>query len=203
MKQIFNDSFSYDSEHRNHEKYYVLFKCIPCKKINLRICEFSKYKSWTDYEFNWRNWSYPSLEITEIDIFNWYIEGSIIDDFKEAIKCYEIEAYKACVTMCRRSLQSAVVEKWANPDDLLRKQINNLPIAQEIKDRAHEIRLFGNRGAHPNSDLLEEVTEAEAKETIDFLKQFFNYLYIMPKKVANSKIKRDIQSVQEIDLQEA
>lgn len=194
MKSLFFNSFIEYTEYKNIITYYVVFQCVPCNKLTLKTCNFSSYKTVNDFQFDWRNGQYPTIEITEINDFDWYVPNDIIIDFKEAIKCFEIDAYKACVAMCRRSLQSVMIEKNANQNKDLNDQINEIQILQDIKDWAHEIRHFGNRWAHPNKDWLKEVTKEEAKEVIDFMKQFFNYVYVMPKKVEISKIKREEKS---------
>lgn len=113
------------------------------------------------------------------------IPTNVADDYIEAIKCFDVSAYKASVVMCRRALQTSVIGKSASKgylndqiDELCRKGI----ITAEIGQWSHEIRLTGNIGAHP--DGLENVTRQEAEELIKFMEEYLNYVYIMPAKVA-------------------
>jgi len=94
--------------------------------------------------------------------------------------------------MFRRALQSALVILGSNHKLDLIKQIDfleSLPI--DIKDWAHQIRIFGNWGAHPDKDNLKEVDADDVTEVHDFISKFFTYMFIMPKKVELSRAKRD------------
>lgn len=111
------------------------------------------------------------------------IPRQVADDYIDAIKSFDVGAWKASVVMCRRALQGSVIEKGAKKDKLW-EQIDELHdrqiITKDIKDWAHEIRLTGNIGAHPDKDGLEDVTKEDAKELIDFIEEYLNYVYIMP-----------------------
>lgn len=121
------------------------------------------------------------------------IPRQVADDYIEAIKCFDIDAWKATVAMCRRALQGSVIEKGAKKERLV-DQIDELYdqqiITKDIKDWAHEIRLTGNIGAHPDKDGLENVTKEDAKELIDFMEEYLNYVYIMPSKVESKRAKK-------------
>jgi hypothetical protein len=120
----------------------------------------------------------------------------VLVDFEEAIKCFEMQAYRASAAMCRRALQSSVTDQRA-PKGKLQDQIDGLHesspdrITTAIKDWAHTIRIFGNWGAHPDDDGLKDVDEKLASEVIEFLSNFFQYVYVMPSKVAQAQAKRD------------
>ena len=120
------------------------------------------------------------------------IPPQVADDYIEAIKCFDVGAWKASVVMCRRALQGSVIEKGAKKDKLV-DQIDELYdqqiITKAIKDWAHEIRLTGNIGAHPDKDGLQDVTREDAKELIEFMEEYLNYVYIMPSKVAAKRAK--------------
>jgi hypothetical protein len=122
------------------------------------------------------------------------IPKDVAEDYAEALRCYDISANKASAAMCRRALQTSVIEKGARKDRL-EKQIDELfekeVITKEIRDWAHEIRLTGNIGAHPDEDGLATVTPAEAKELIDFMEEYLKYVYIMPAKVASKRAKKE------------
>jgi hypothetical protein len=113
------------------------------------------------------------------------IPSDVASDYIEAIKCYDVSAFKASVVMCRRALQTSVLDKGASKgnlndqiDELCRKGI----ITEDIGNWSHEIRLTGNIGAHP--DGLENVTAQDAEDLIHFMEEYLNYVYIMPAKVA-------------------
>jgi len=71
-------------------------------------------------------------------------------------------------------------------------QINSLnSLPSDIKDWAHQIRIFGNWGAHPDKDNLKEVDHDDVIEVNDFISKFFLYVFIMPEKVKLSRTKRE------------
>jgi hypothetical protein len=94
--------------------------------------------------------------------------------------------------MFRRALQSSLVILGANHDLDLIKQIESLnSLPADIKDWAHQIRIFGNWGAHPDKDNLKEVDEDDVAEVYEFFEKYLVYMFIMPKKVQLSRAKRE------------
>jgi hypothetical protein len=93
--------------------------------------------------------------------------------------------------MFRRALQGSLVELGAKEGELI-QQINSLTdLPKDLKDWAHQIRIFGNWGAHPDKDKLKEVSVEEVNETYDFISKFLLYTFIMPRKVEESRKKRE------------
>ena len=122
------------------------------------------------------------------------IPESVAEDYAEAIKCFDVGANRASAAMCRRALQSSVLERGAKKaklrdqiDDLREKQI----ITGAIGDWAHEIRLTGNIGAHPDEDGLEDVSPEDADGLIKFMEEYLNYVYVMPAKVAKKRAEKE------------
>jgi hypothetical protein len=110
----------------------------------------------------------------------------IAEDFREALRCEWIKAFKATVTMCRRALQASCIELKAK-DGRLQDQIDDLAekrlITQLLKELAHEVRVTGNDGAHPGSDGLNDVTEKDAREIIEFTREFFHHVFVVRAKL--------------------
>jgi len=129
----------------------------------------------------------------KVPIIDKSVPSRVAEDYVEAIKCFDIGANRASVVMCRRALQSSVIEKGAEKDRLV-DQIDELYdtqiITKDIKDWAHEIRLTGNIGAHPDEDGLEDVTPEDAEELLKFMEEYLNYVYIMPAKVAAKRARK-------------
>jgi len=96
--------------------------------------------------------------------------------------------------MCRRVLQSSAIQKGAKKEKLV-DQIDELyekeTITKDIRDWAHEIRLTGNIGAHPDKDGLQDVTSEDADELIKFMEEYLKYAYIMPAKVAEKRARKE------------
>jgi len=109
------------------------------------------------------------------------ISREILSDFIEAVKSFNVGAYKAAVAMARRALQQALEDKGATKGKKLLEQINELK-NKKVLDKAtaslaHGVRQFGNYGAHPQNDLLAQVTRDDAKLAIDITKKILKELY--------------------------
>jgi hypothetical protein len=133
------------------------------------------------------------------------IPQSVADDFREALRCLWVEAYKATVTMCRRAIQTACLDLHAVGRDLFH-QIDDLAakskITAPLQQMAHAVRLQGKKAAHPlevekatqqreasagearqddpANDGLEGTTKEEAEAVIEFTREFFHHIYVMP-----------------------
>jgi hypothetical protein len=86
-----------------------------------------------------------------------HVPEGVADDFVEARLCLSVGANKAAAAMCRRALQAAALQKGAGKGDLV-AQIDKLvekgTLNASLADAAHQVRYFGNYGAHPDSDGL-------------------------------------------------
>lgn len=125
------------------------------------------------------------------------IPTEIADDFKEAKRCFSVEAKKATVTMCRRVLQNTCISKGASPNAELVKQIDELEsmrvINPSMKDVAHTIRKIANWGAHPQDDPLKEVTLEDASELLKFTFEFLDEVFVRPARLDALKKKKGIK----------
>ncbi len=122
---------------------------------------------------------------------------SINDDFQEAQLCHAIGAYKACIVMCRRALEQMCDDIGADGDTLYQKirdlQMKGI-IQSEIADLFNEIRYFGNYGAHPKNDLLEEITEDDSETVLEITLHVLKHIYEIPQKLKKLRDRR-IKSV--------
>lgn len=162
---------------RGKTALFEIYQCDNCEELVLFI--------YSDTEIH----QYP----TRIPKLDESIPKQVADDYIEAIRCFDVGAKKASVVMCRRALQNSVIERGAKKDKLL-NQIDELfgsqIITKDIKDWAHEIRLTGNIGAHPDEDGLKDVSGEDANELIKFMEEYLNYVYIMPAMVAKKRAKK-------------
>ncbi len=127
------------------------------------------------------------------------IPEHIKEDFKEALRCIFVDAYNATVEMCRRALEASCLDLGAPKDKVLEKMIDWLEqeriITPYLKNAAHNVRLGGNRGAHPPVDgppLTQDVVPVEnapverierehAEAIVAFTSEFFHHVYVGPK----------------------
>ncbi|MBZ5533883.1 MAG: DUF4145 domain-containing protein [Acidobacteriia bacterium] len=112
------------------------------------------------------------------------IPEDVAEDFREAIRCQWVKAYRACVVMCRRAIQSSVITLNAKGKNLV-EQIDDLAskgtITQPLREFAHEIRLAGNVGAH--ADGLDDTKDSDAEDIVAFTREYLDHVYVMPAKL--------------------
>lgn len=104
----------------------------------------------------------------------------ILRDMVEASKCVDIEASRAAAAMVRRALQQALLNIGTQETDLY-LQIEDLKNRNMLSpfevSFAHGIRFLGNYGAHPQDDLLKEVTLEDAREAFQAVSKILRQLY--------------------------
>lgn len=172
--------------------FYATFRCVPCDKLVLKTFRFRQNEYDRNENLEVAGWQqkFPGEEVTYSNKFDGPVPTIVLEDFKEGVICLYNKCPRAAVSMFRRSLQSALLERGAKPKDELIDQIKNATfLTQDIKDWTHNIRIFGNWGAHPQDDNLKDVDEKTAEETQSFLEEFFNYVYVMPSRVADARKK--------------
>jgi hypothetical protein len=112
------------------------------------------------------------------------VPDGVKEDFKEALRCHWIGAFKAAVLMCRRSLQVSCDREGAQGRDLF-SQIDDLAanqhITEPLKRMAHRIRLLGKKGAHGDfSDIDDTIGEQDAADAIKFMRHYLEHVYELP-----------------------
>lgn len=99
--------------------------------------------------------------------------------YKEALRCEEAEAWLACVVMVGRTLEAISREHFPSDKTLTTfSGINRLHdegiISDQLKTWADELRVLRNIGAHATPN---QVSEADAREAVDFLKAILENVY--------------------------
>lgn len=192
IEALWND---YHILKNNDVEFYFVFRCKPCRKLLLKTfyLEQNKFSREENLKFSgWNDKFPPSLDDQLSNEEKEFVPNDILDDYSEALKCRSIAAHRAGCAMFRRALQSSLVSVGANPKLDLVKQIESLPsLPSDIKDWAHQIRILGNWGAHPDADNLKNVDSDDVIETHDFMSKFILYMFIMPAKVKLSREKRE------------
>ena len=185
--------------------YYALFRCIPCTKLVLKTFRFSQNTYDSNENLSVVGWEdkFPPEELSYAERFEGRVPQEVLIDFREGVVSIGNQCPRAAVSMFRRALQSSLLERGANQEEDLIQQIRNAAfLTQDIKDWAHNIRILGNWGAHPQDDNLREVTLEVARETQAFLEEFFNYVYVMPSRVAEARKRNNPEPVEEDNEEE-
>jgi hypothetical protein len=192
IEKLWND---YHSFRNGDVEFYVVFRCKPCKKLLMKTFLFKQNRYSRDENLEVKGWD-EKFPISFDDVLSneekEHIPEQVLADYQEALKCKSIAANRASCSMFRRALQSSLVLLGASHKLDLIKQIESLTsLPKDIIDWAHQIRIFGNWGTHPDKDKLKEVDSDDVAEVHDFISKFFVYIFIMPEKVKLSRAKRD------------
>ena len=114
------------------------------------------------------------------------IPPRIKSEFEEASLCFAVGAYRACVAMCQRTLESL----WQN------KRVSGLSqllgdglISQRLYDRANEIRHWA--GITKHKPIAKPVSGEDAEELLAYLDAILNHVYVEPKSFKALKKKRE------------
>ena len=130
----------------------------------------------------------PGLDIEEDQRF----PDKVARDFAEARVCLALGAYHAAATMARRCLQAIAYDKGA-PEKRLLDQINWLVeqqiITSDVGDLAHQLRLKGNIGAHPDSDGIADIGLKDAEEIVKYTGLILEVVFGIPAKLDEIKPK--------------
>jgi hypothetical protein len=156
-------------------------RCIACNKYILAIIEEAFLPSGR------QKWVYKVHY--PLGKPNDYVSEDIPEacrlDFQEALRCRWVNAYNATIEMCRRALESSCIELGADTQLVLASMIDWVhsqgKITTPLKDMAVKIKLGGNRAAHASDRTL---TADEADAVIEFTREYFQHVYVMPAKMA-------------------
>ena len=122
------------------------------------------------------------------------ISKLIRDDFEEAGVCLSAGCFKASLVMSRRALQRCLKEQDCNQRNLvdaIDAAIKNGILRKSFHDLAEEIRQYGNLGAHPDDDQLENVNREAASQVLEFTKLLIHEFYEIPATAARLKANRE------------
>jgi len=172
-----------------HEYWQTLCNAVQCEACkNFAIVVATRNQSHGNAPFSLKAFYPLGRPNDDVDPA---VPKEIAEDFREALRCRWVEAYKGTVTMCRRSMQTSCLAQGADKKKKLTGQIDELAakglITEPLRQFAHEVRLEGNDGAHPDPDGLENVTPKDADDIIEFTREYLHHVYVMPAKLAARK----------------
>lgn len=130
------------------------------------------------------------------------IPEAIREDYSEAKRCGYVKAHKGAVGLYRRVVEAAATDKLGAEAkdrkgrtkrlfDLIDSLHSAGMITNDIKESAHELRLFGNYGVHVQDDGLDKVTSDEAGDVGEIAWQLLYTLYVAPANTARLRRKRE------------
>ena len=165
LQQVYNANFR-DSENSKKGTWYV-FCCNNCYKLVTVETAFDSPTNITKY--------FPSNEIISKDIP--YPAKKYLED---AIKT--VSSPSASILVASRSLDEMLMEigyEDKNLYDKLKHASADGNITSDMESWAHKVRLVANDERH-SKKYSSEATEEDAKNTIELLKAFAQYLFVLP-----------------------
>ncbi len=169
-----------------------------CPNYKRTKCEpiVAVYDTLNDYIF--KKYPIPTFDASRMHDS---IPYELRQDYAEAIRCNYVDAYKGAVTLLRRVIEAISCDKLgseAKDKNGRTKRLSTLIdlmqkeglITKDIAEGAHEIRLFGNYGAHVQDDGLDSVERDEAIDVREITWQILYAVYVAPYKTKELALKR-------------
>lgn len=111
------------------------------------------------------------------------ISQEIRDDYREAGLCLSAGCNKASLVMSRRVLQRCLKENGCTKTrlvDAIDEAIEKNILRPQFQAIATEIREYGNLGAHPDDEQLENANQENALQVLNFARLLIQDLYEVP-----------------------
>lgn len=122
-------------------------------------------------------------------------DEQIRDDFKEASICLSASCYKASMVMSRRLLQRCLKEQGYK-ERILPQAIDHAiadgVLRKPLQELAKEIKEYGNFGAHPDDDQLDNIGKEEATTILGFSRLLIEEFYEIPAAADKLRKKREL-----------
>jgi hypothetical protein len=119
------------------------------------------------------------------------VPSAILSEFKEATRCFSVEAFTASVVMVRRVLEGVCddlgVASRTLADSLQNAQKKGL-IDGRLGDWAQTLRIIGNDGAHFTG---RAVDKHDAEESLALCEEVLRYMYATPARVSRLRARRE------------
>jgi hypothetical protein len=114
------------------------------------------------------------------DILAWEITEDVLLDLAEASVALGANIYKSTVVMCRRCVQSVLldgeVEDNPNMKAMIDEAVVKKLLTEELGETANSVRFFGVTGAHPKDPALRKVTKLQASLAIEITKEILKHV---------------------------
>lgn len=148
-------------------------------QVTCKECQAHQYIATQDGRLVFSNVQGTFLDAIR-DILIWRIPQERLNDVAEAAHVLLQSALKSCVVMCRRCIQGTLLDKNV-PDQPLGRMIASAEtqglITKELADQLRVIKLFGDVGAHPDDQALNDVTQFNAAFCVQLTKEVLKVVY--------------------------
>lgn len=173
--------------------YWYLLSCPVCQKITL----FQKYTSDAHMDETGKQLYEEEILYPETQLDFVGVPEKIKAAFESALKIKSIDT-SLCVLSLRRTLELICRDKGAdgnNLDSLVKDLVGKNILPLGFDHACALIRQLGNQAAHAKEVVF---YKNEVEFLIGFLRDILNYLYSLPKKIENLRLKTDNKSYKKI-----
>jgi len=129
---------------------------------------------------------------------NAQVPVEIRDDFRESGLCLGAGCYKASLVMSRRALQRCLHDQGCTQNklvDAIDHALKTNILRKAFHPLAEEIRQYGNLGAHPDDDQLQNANRESANHVLEFARLLIHEFYEVPASAALLKKNRQAPKV--------
>lgn len=182
--KVIREDFSDPTDRQYSEDVFTLAACIRCDgPLLIRqghyVMEGNSIPQGDAYRVYPRDETIPEA-----------VPNSVARPYREAHQAYKVKLYDSCSAMCRKTLE-AVCGQYGESQGKLSRRLDRL-LQHGVIDRVmfewtQELRLSGNKGAHADP---ESVTEAEAKDMLEFARAVLLYAFELPKRLQRARQRR-------------
>ena len=108
------------------------------------------------------------------------VPAELLQDLDSAVKCFEIGEYRATAMLCRRSIQLALKIQGV-PEDTPTRMINIARrqglLSELAKKQSDAVTFMGNKAAHPQDDLLLNLSKSDALQGLQMVRRLLLELF--------------------------
>ncbi|RCW49757.1 DUF4145 domain-containing protein [Halanaerobium sp. MA284_MarDTE_T2] len=167
---------------REEEFKWEMYYCPVCEKITL----FYTYSnSYADYPSE--NILYPRFDYEKKEVLD-----KINNSFVSALKTKHFDL-SICLLSLRRTLEMICKDKGFNDGSLAAKISNMVKegvLPSLLNSASSIVRDLGNQVAHADDF---DHTHEEVDNSIEFVEQIINYIYVLPAKIKNLQSENDFE----------
>jgi len=121
-----------------------------------------------------------------------YLPAEVAADLKEALTCFSNQCFNAFAAMCRRCIQSSLMNLGATGKDRVQNQLDEIKEVTDLDDETYnilkEIIISGHDGSHPH---LPKLSAERAEVLLVLIKDVLTQLFVRKAKIQEAaKIRR-------------
>lgn len=162
------------------ELKWEMYQCPVCEKITLLYTYSNVYADYLSENILYPRFDYEKKEVPD----------KINNSFVSALKTKHVDL-SICLLSLRRTLEMICKDKGFNDGSLAAKisnMVDERVLPSILNSASSIVRDLGNQAAHADDV---DHTREEVENSIEFVEQIINYIYVLPSKIEKLQIKND------------